>query len=149
MRRLLYGSFQDAVLDTASADYTPEQIAAWAQPEERDVSAWDASMRRRNSYVAVLNDQIAGFSDVSEEGYIDMMYVAPEFARKGVGRELMMFLEHQARSLAAKRLAANVSVTARGFFEAFGFQVETEQHPVINGVVLTNFRMTKDLEART
>lgn len=139
--------FHHAIRDTASADYTPKQITAWAQPEQRDISAWNQSMCRRNSYVAVLSDEIAGFSDVSEDGYIDMMYVAPEFARRGVARQLMTFLENQARSYSATQLTASVSITARAFFEAVGFHVEAEQHPVVNGVVLTNFRMTKELEA--
>ncbi|GAA4116130.1 GNAT family N-acetyltransferase [Enteractinococcus coprophilus] len=136
-------------MNTASADYTPEQIVAWARPERTDISAWDQSMRRRSSYVAVVDEQVAGFSDVSEEGYINLMYVAPGFTRRGVGRELITFLEYRARSYAARRLTANVSITAQAFFEAYGFQVEAEQHPVINGVDLTKFRMTKELSTRT
>lgn len=138
--------FQEAIRVTASADYTPDQIAVWAR--RRDIATWDASMRRRQSYVAVVNDQGAGFSDISEDGYIDMLYVAPEFARKGVARELVTFLEKLARTYGAKQLSANVSITARTFFEAGGFAVVAEQHPVINDVVLTNFRMVKDLESR-
>lgn len=130
---------------TASADYTPDQIAVWARL--RDIAAWDASMRRRQSYVAVVNDQVAGFSDVNEDGYIDMMYVDPEFARQGLARELITFLEKLARSYGAKQLSANVSITARAFFESVSFAVAAEQHPVVNGVVLTNFRMVTDLES--
>lgn len=138
--------FQEAITVTAAADYTPEQITAWARPEMLDLLTWDQSMHRRNSYVAIAGEQIAGFADVSEDGYIDMMYVAPRFTRRGVGRELLAFLENVAWRFSPQRLTANVSVTARPFFEAVGFHVEAEQHPVVNGVVLTNFRMTKQLE---
>lgn len=140
--------FQEAIRVTASLDYTPEQLAAWARSQQRDLSTWDASMRRRHSYVAVVNERLAGFSDVSESGYIDMMYVAPEFAGRGVARELITFLEERARNYGAKQLTANVSITARAFFEAVGFAVEAEQYPVVDDVVLTNYRMAKDLESR-
>ena len=84
--------------------------------EKFDVSEWDQSMRRRRSYVALVEDQIAGFSDVSESGYIDMMYVSPGFARKRVADELIAFLEKQARSYSVQQLTADVSTTARPLF---------------------------------
>jgi len=68
--------FLDSVTVTASADYSVEQIAAWSRREQRTVSDWDRGMRR-SSYVAVHDGEIAGFSDVSDEGYIDMMFVSP------------------------------------------------------------------------
>ena len=75
-----------------------------------------------------------------------MMFVSPDFARRGVARTLMTFLEGRARRCSADQLSADVSITARPFFESSGFRVDAEQHPVTNGVVMTNFRMTKVLE---
>lgn len=137
--------FHDAITVTASADYTPEQIAAWARPNNRDVAGWDRSMLARESYVALISEQLAGFSDVSADGYIDMMFVSPRFARQGVARELLTFLELRARKMSAGRLSSNVSITARPLFESLGFHVVDEQHPVTGGVVMTNFRMLKEL----
>lgn len=135
--------FHDAITITASADYTPEQIAAWARPDNRDVGGWDRSMLARESYVALVGEHLAGFSDVSTDGYIDMMFVSPRFARQGVARELLTFLELRARMMSASRLFSNVSITARPLFESFGFHVVDEQHPVTGGVVMTNFHMLK------
>ena len=140
--------FQEAIMVTAAGDYTPAQLHAWARPEQQDVTQWDRSMLRRNSVVATLGDQVVGFSDVSKDGYIDMLYVSPDFARRGVARALIAFLEKQARSNSARQLTANVSVTARASFESAGFRVKAEQHPVIRGLVMTNFRMTKELDSR-
>jgi len=139
--------FHDAVTVTASADYTSEQIAAWGSPESRNLSEWDESLHQRNSYVALVEEQIAGFSDVSEDGYVHMMFVSPKYTRSCVGYQLLRFLENRARSSSAKQLTADVSITARASFEAFGFHTETAQNPVMNGVVMTNFRMVKQLEA--
>ena len=102
-------------------------------------------MLARESYVALVGEQAAGFSDVSAEGYIDMLFVSPRFARRGVARELLTFVELRARALSARWLSSNVSITARPLFRAMGFQVVAEQHPVTGGVVMTNFRMTKVL----
>ena len=102
-------------------------------------------MRARESYVALVDEQVAGFSDVSPGGYIDMMYVSPRFARRGVASELLAFLELRARQMSARRLSSNVSITARPLFESLGFHVVKEQHPLTGGVVLTNFLMIKDL----
>lgn len=141
-------TFHDAITVTASVDYTPEQVEAWARPGKRDLCEWDRSMLARASYVALVGGEVAGFSDVSDDGYIHMMFVSPRFARRGVARELLSFLEIRARQSSARQLSANVSITARPFFEAAGFRVEVEQHPVFGGVVMTNFHMTKELECR-
>lgn len=137
--------FYDAITVTASEDYTPEQIAAWARPGHRDLAEWNDLMCGRNSYVALVDDQVAGISDVTEQGYIEMLYVSPQFTGQGVAWQLLEFLEQQARDSAAQQLVADVSRTARPIFEARGFQVKAEQHPVIDGVAMVNFCMTKTL----
>lgn len=137
--------FLEAITVLAAVDYTPEQISAWARPEKRDLDEWDRSMLARGSYVALVGGEVAGFSDVSVDGYVDMMFVSPRFARRGVARELLLFLEALAQRSSTRELFANVSITARPFFEALGFRVEAEQHPVVEGVALTNFRMIKEL----
>ena len=81
--------FLAAVTETASADYSPEQIQAWARPEARDLPTWHASMQERNSYVATVDGAPAGFSDVNSAGYIDMLFVAPRYQRQGVARQLI------------------------------------------------------------
>jgi putative acetyltransferase len=82
---------------------------------------------------------------VSADGYIDMLFVSPRYGRRGVGGTLLSFLEDRARASGIAQLSADVSITAREFFERRGFIVEAEQHPVTAGVSTTNFHMTKDL----
>lgn len=137
--------FLAALTETAAADYSPKQIRAWARPEARELSAWHAAMQERNSYVATLDGAPAGFSDVDSEGHIDMMFVAPRYLRRGVARQLIGYLEAHARQEQLTELTANVSITARPFFERSGFTVEGEYHPVTAGVQLTNFKMKKKL----
>ncbi|WP_245958612.1 GNAT family N-acetyltransferase [Microbacterium bovistercoris] len=137
--------FLDAVTITASADYSAAQIAAWARPAQRSIDGWNEARRRRGTVVAVVDGRVAGFSDVSASGDIDMLFVSPAFARRGVARALMAELESRAMDAGAAGLSADVSITARPFFERVGFAVEAEQHPVIEGIELTNFRMARPL----
>ncbi|WP_019179531.1 GNAT family N-acetyltransferase [Microbacterium yannicii] len=137
--------FLAAITETAAADYSPEQVRAWARPDRRNLTEWDLARKARNTYVALIVDEVVGFSDVSATGYIDMMFVSPAQARRGVARTLLMELERRARDTGVTRLTADVSVTARPFFERFGFHVVAEQRPVTDGVRMTNFRMAKAL----
>lgn len=137
--------FLDAVTVTAARHYTPEQIAAWAGPDHRDPAEWDRARHAQDSYVALIGDQPAGFAGVDTGGHIDMMFVSPRYARQGVARELLVVIEDRLWHSGARHLSADVSIAARPFFEAHGFRTEAEQHPVMAGVVMTNFRMTKPL----
>lgn len=137
--------FLDAVTTTASQDYSPEQIAAWSAPGERDVGAWNLARARLGTVVAVVAGNVSGFSDVSADGYIDMMFVSPVHGRRGVASALLREVERRAKSLNATTLSTDASITARPFFEQHGFVVEAKQHPVIRGVRMTNYRMLKQL----
>ena len=137
--------FLAAVTETAAADYSPEQIQAWARPEARELSNWHAAMQKRNTYVATVDGTPVGFTDVNPAGYIDMLFVAPRHQRHGVARQLIAYVEAQARGAQLADLSADVSITARPFFARYGFTVEAEQHPVKSGVQLTNYKMKMNL----
>jgi putative acetyltransferase len=137
--------FLDAVTVTASRNYSPEQIAAWAAPGERSIEEWDRSRAKTDTVVAISDDTVVGFSDVDATGYINMMFVDPQFARRGVATALLEEVERYALDLGVARLFTDASITARPFFEHHGFTVVAQQSPVHRGVKLTNYRMVKQL----
>jgi putative acetyltransferase len=139
--------FLAAVTETAALDYSAEQIAAWARPDERDVNQWNSARKASNTYVATIGAEIAGFSDVRDDGYIDMMFVAPKFGRCGVASALLSHLHAIAALRGATELHTNASITARPFFEQHGFTVAGEQHPILLGVEMTNFKMMRPLRS--
>ena len=138
--------FLDAITVTASADYSPQQVAAWSAPQDRTVPEWGLSRASTRTIVAIVDGRIAGFSDVDIDGYIHMMFVASEFGRRGVARALLWEVESRARSAGATVVWTNASITARPFFERYGFAVIAEQYPVSHGVQLANYRMTKQVK---
>jgi putative acetyltransferase len=119
--------FTEAIIQTAAAHYTAEQIEAWAKPGRRDLVAWDNAMSERRNVVAVQGGEVVGFSDVDQHGYIEMLLVSPRYLRRGVACTLLGFVEEQARSAGTLELTSDVSVAARPFFERFGFDVIREQ----------------------
>jgi putative acetyltransferase len=139
-------TFLTAVTVTAATDYSAEQIAAWSAPDERDCDEWNRARMSSGTIVATVDADVVGFSDVSATGYIDMLFVSPEFTRQGVARALLSAIERRAIAAGATTLSTDASITARPFFQQHGFQVVLEQHPIVRDVRMTNYRMLKILD---
>ena len=137
--------FIRAVRETASNDYTAEQISAWANSDDRDRVAWTRSRAAANTQVAEIDGHLAGFIDVAADGYIDMLFVDPSRVRTGIASALLAWAETTARASGAVQLSTHASITARPFFAAHGFVVVEERKPVLRGIALTNYLMTAAL----
>ncbi len=140
----LWQLFHETVHLVNRQDYSPLQLAAWA-PSEIDMTRWIARMEQTRPFVVVVDEQLTGFSDIQADGLIDMFYVDHRWQRKGIGRKLFAEIHHRATQMKLQKLHSHVSITARPFFAAHGFEVVTPQEVTINGVTLTNFLMRKSL----
>ena len=134
--------FRAAIRGTASADYTPDQIEAWASPDI-DVEDWSTRRASRITVVATLHNDVVGFTDVDSDGYIDMLFVHPTFGRQGVGTALLRWVLEEAARCGAHTLHTHASITAGPFFESQGFTIVAERFPVIRGVTLRNYEMNR------
>ncbi|MCB7137304.1 GNAT family N-acetyltransferase [Cellulosimicrobium marinum] len=137
--------FRRAVRGTASRDYSPEQVRAWA-PDDVDVARWAARRAAARTQVAEHEGRVVGFTDVDAEGYVDMLFVDPGVVRQGVASALLGWVAATARSDGATELTTHASVTARPFFEARGFVVVAERRPVLRGVEMVNYAMRRPLD---
>ena len=131
--------------ETNARDYHSELLDRWAPPD-RDMDEWRERLAATNPFVAIVEERIAGMAEVDAAGMIDYFYVHPEFLRRGVGTRLMEEIEAQARRENLPALEAEVSLTAKMFFEALGFQVTEARENVILGHPAPNFSMRKKLE---
>ncbi|BAZ69595.1 MAG: GNAT family N-acetyltransferase [Pelatocladus maniniholoensis HA4357-MV3] len=136
--------FYDTVHNINIRDYTPEQVDAWA-PQYMDYRRWNKHLNSKMSYVAELDEKIIGFAQLEPDGHIDCFYCHKDFQRMGVGSKLLDTLQTQAEELGIKRLFAEVSITAKAFFEHKGFQVINQQTVERRGVKLINYRMDKNI----
>lgn len=138
--------FHSSVREIASRDYTASQIREWA-PDRIDEMRFGQKCASRPTWVAEVEGRIAGFSDLEPDGHVDMLYVHPEFQRRGVARALLKHIEEVARATALPRLYTEASITARPVFEAVGFQTIVPQAATIRGVSMMNYRMEKWLKS--
>ena len=90
--------------------------------------------------------RIAGFSDLEPDGHIDMLYVHPDFQRRGVARALLKHVEEAAQTSGLRRLYTEASITARPIFETTGFD-SCATGCYRPGQSMTNYRMEKWLES--
>ena len=94
--------------------------------------------------MALLDEQIAGCPDVQKDGDIDHFFCHWQYQRKGVGKALMHTLIQTGKANDISRLYAQVSITAKPFFEHFGFQV-IKQQVENRDEILTNYIMEKSI----
>lgn len=134
--------FIRAIRETASADYTPSQVSAWAQV---DKDAWSKRRSSRPTWIAEFAGIAAGFTDLESDGHLDMMYVHPMFGGRGVARTLLQKAQQHAETSGLTRIFCEVSLTARPLFERSGFHVVEPERAFRNGQWFDRFRMEKRL----
>jgi putative acetyltransferase len=135
--------FRDTVRRVNVRDYTPEQVQAWA-PDEIDRTKW-RSFEGRFAIVAEFDGRIVGFADLEANGHLDRFFVHAETQSRGVGRAMLQEVVAESRRLSLPRIFAEVSVTARPFFERCGFVMLAEQTVEVRGQLLRNYRMERTL----
>ena len=102
-------------------------------------------MTDRRTLVAEDGGEVVGFAELEEDGHLDMLYLRRDAVGRGVGSLLYRAIEREAREQGIGLIFAEASVTARPFFERWGFRVVREQTVERRGVDLTNFAMEKPL----
>ncbi len=136
--------FYETVTRINAKDYTPPQIEVWAEGVA-NAERWLKRIAEQYFYVTGSEHEMIGFASMTETGYVDVLYVHYAYQGQGIATTLMSALEADANQLQISLLTADVSITARPFFEARGFIVEEEQEMLIRDMVLRNFRMKKKI----
>lgn len=142
----LHSVFEAAVRTTCIADYTSEQIDAWV--EKATMQRWNYLLESNLVFIAALHiptNVIAGFTSVDPTGYMHSMFVHPVHQHRGVGAFLLCAAEDFAMGHRAVSLDAEVSLTARPFFEHQGFRIQCAQTVEVCEVELDNYVMSKPL----
>ncbi|MGG7076618.1 GNAT family N-acetyltransferase [Clostridium sardiniense] len=125
-------------------DYTKDQVNAWA-PMDIDINKWNSSLSKNYTVIAEFNNLIVGFGDLDDTGYFDRLYVHKDFQGQGIATMITLEIENYARSKNIKTLTTEASITAKPFFEKFGYEVIEEQQVYRLGQALNNFVMKKEI----
>jgi len=123
-------------------DYTEAQVRAWAS-NACDVEYWTRRMSGLSPFVAEIDGVIVGYTDLQDDGLIDHFFCHHEYQRRGVGRALMTHVLKLGASRGVDRFHSEVSITARPFYERFGFHVVGEKSETGDGQTLTYHLMEK------
>ena len=119
--------FLRAVRETARAHYSPEQVEAWAA-EYGDIDSWAAARAAAHTRLAIIDGHVAGFTDLDDDGYIDMLFVDPDFGRRGVASTLLASVIALARQRGLTVLTTFASLTSQRVFERQGFTITGERY---------------------
>ncbi|MFR1517826.1 MAG: GNAT family N-acetyltransferase [Clostridia bacterium] len=131
--------FYHTVHTVNAKDYTKEQLDAWTTGTV-DLEKWNQSFEEHYSLVAVDDEMIIGFGDIEKTGYLDRLFVHPDYQRKGVATAICDQLEQAVQ----EKIVTHASITARPFFEKRGYKVVKKQQVERQGSFLTNFIMEKE-----
>lgn len=145
----LWQLFFNTVRQINVRDYTQAQIEAWAE-DKSDLTDWIEKMKSNQPFVATLNNEIvdnkiAGYADLQPNGLIDHFFCHHQYQGCGVGKALMAHIHQQAKQRNLTRLHADVSITAKPFFEHAGFVVKEKQSVSLRGQLFTNYKMEKSI----
>ena len=131
--------FYETVHSVNLRDYTLEQADAWA-PRQIDLTAWDRSLARHFTVVALEDGRTIGFGDMAPDGYLDRLSVHRDFQRRGAASAICTALE---AFVAAPVFTVRASLTARPFFLARGYRVVEKLQVERRGVLLASLLMEK------
>lgn len=138
-------AFQEAIRVTAAKHYSPAQVDAWAGGVI-DLVAWSARRAAAWTVVAEADGDVVGFSDLTSDGELDMLFVHPVAAGRGFARLLVEAVLGEARQRGLRTVGTRASRAARPAFERLGFVVDAENtENRVRGVRVPNYDMHVDL----
>jgi putative acetyltransferase len=143
---LLAEIFRASVEELTVDDYSESQQQAWVAAAD-DQEELARRLSDQLTLIATLNGSPVAFASLANNETIDLIYVHPAAAGRGVGTMLVDALEKLGLARGARRLTADVSDSAQDFFEKRGFTATQRNTVQRGGEWLTNTTMEKKLGA--
>jgi putative acetyltransferase len=142
----------DALVDVFTASvhglgaphYTAEQRSAWA-PRPADLDAWRQRLGPLETRLAMVGGALAGFISWAANGHIELLYVAPGYARQGIASTLLQHAESALIAQAVHTFFTEASLVAEPFFSRHGFHIVEEQQAERRGITFRRYAMQKTL----
>lgn len=136
----LHEIFYTSVHHIAAAYYTEEQLEAWA-PDLYEREHWQSKMDILKPFIAYIDEEIVGYADLQDDGYIDHFFVMKP--RCGIGTALMNKLVEVANTKSINKLWSYVSLSAEEFFKNHQFEIVERREVIVKGVLLHNAMMVR------
>jgi putative acetyltransferase len=141
---LLAAIFVAAIEELTAEDYNQAQQEAWASTAD-DEEQFGKRLAGELTLIATLQNSPVGFASLKGADHIDMLYVHPGAAGRGVASMLCEALEKLAGGRGAKSLTVDASDNAEPFFAKRGYVAKQRNTVTVNGEWLANTTMQKML----
>jgi len=136
--------FRIAIEKTAGKDYSPQEIASWAEGDKY-TDNWLKRIDTHYYLLVKIDEKLVGMASLDDSGYLDVMYVHPEYQGMGIASDLLSKMEAKAKKDGHTKITSDVSITAKPFFLHKGFAIVKPQLVLCRGVVLRNYNVFKEL----
>jgi putative acetyltransferase len=144
---LLADIFRAAIEELTQDDYHPAQQEAWASAAD-DLEAFAARLGKHLTLIATMEGSPIGFVSLDKPTNIDLFYVHPAVAGRGVGAALYDAVEKLSAARGTPHLSVEASDTAREFFAHRGFSAEQRNSVSVGNEWLSNTTMKKKLAGK-
>lgn len=136
--------FYVTVHEVNKNDYSEEQLDAIA-PKDANEYHWEKSLEKNHTIVVEEDDKLIAFGNIGKTGYLDCLYVHPDYLRKGIASKLVEELEEYAKKHGSHVINVTSSITSKAFFESKGYAVIEEQINERRGERLLRYLMEKKI----
>ncbi|MGM0125654.1 hypothetical protein IGI37_003053 [Enterococcus sp. AZ194] len=134
--------FNHTIQKVNCKDYSQAELNEWKQ-EKPDIIRWHEKLSNTYCLLAIEEQTLAGFGNITPEGYLDLFYISHTKIHQGLGRKIYEALESYAHSKKAPFIYTDSSITAVPFFKKMGLKVIRKQNNQRNAENLVNYRMEK------
>ena len=136
--------FYVTVHEVNKNDYSEEQLDAIA-PKDANEYHWEKSLEKNHTIVVEEDDKLIAFGNIGKTGYLDRLYVDPDYSRKGIASKLVEELEEYAKKHGSHVINVTSSITSKAFFESKGYAVIEEQINERRGERVLRYLMEKKI----
>lgn len=136
--------FRAAIEELTGEDYSPLQQDAWMMAAD-DEAGFAKRLSDALTLIATIDKQPVGFAALKDNAHIDMLYVDPRAAGRGIATALADALETLAAARGTTVMTTDASDTARDFFARRGYAGTRRNTVEVNGEWLGNTSMEKTL----
>src|SRR3954453_16721401 len=132
----LYDLRRRSILEIAATGLPAGEAEAWVA--KQTLERMERKLRDFEIWVTVLDGAVAGWGAFGGD-YLEGLYIAPEFAGRGMGGGLLARIEGVMRDRGIKAVRADASSNARDFYLRRGYRMSGPQR------VAGAWPITKDL----
>ncbi len=143
------GIYHNAIMNIDKQLYSPSQLQAWSAAP-RSKRYWLGQLTQTQSWVVIQGEQCVGFINCvtryPERGYIEHLYILPQYQGRSLSKALFQQLEQWAYCQGYPKLSAHASKVSRPIFEHLGFRVSGKVYQQKRGQTLLCYEMEKQLD---